>query len=93
MHSEKIKRFVTIAAIALMAVQPVLAEPRKSHKNGRMVPLEQSVSRAKQQYNGRVISAETHETASGPRHKIRILMPNGHVKRLNLDARTGRPID
>jgi uncharacterized membrane protein YkoI len=59
------------------------AERRKS--------LDQAVSEAREQYNGRVLSAETQRQDGRESHRIRILTDDGHVKRLRIDAESGRP--
>ncbi len=53
------------------------------------ITLDNAVTRAKDQYKGRVISAETDKRNGKGTHKIRILTDDGRVRRLNVDQQTG----
>jgi uncharacterized membrane protein YkoI len=57
----------------------------------RRTSLEDAVSEARDRYPGRVISAETRRNNGHESHNIRILTDDGRVKRLNIDAESGRP--
>jgi uncharacterized membrane protein YkoI len=67
----------------LLAATVTAADRRKS--------LDQAVSEARERYNGRVLSAETQRRDGRESHRIRILTDDGRVKRLNIDAESGRP--
>ena len=54
--------------------------------------LERAVKRARSDYNGRVISAETDNGNGHGSHKIRILTDDGRVRRLRVDPETGEYI-
>ena len=56
----------------------------------RRTSLEDAVSEARDRYPGRVISAETRRNNGRDSHRIRILTDDGRVKRLNVDAESGR---
>ena len=56
----------------------------------RRTSLEQAVNEARDRYPGRVLSAETHRRDGRESHQIRILTNDGRVKRLNMDAESGR---
>lgn len=56
----------------------------------RRTSLEDAVSEARDRYPGRVISAETRRKNGRDSHRIRILTDDGRVKRLNVDAESGR---
>ena len=56
----------------------------------RRTSLEDAVSEARDRYPGRVISAETQRRNGRESHRIRILTKEGRVKRLNVDAESGR---
>jgi len=58
----------------------------------RPVSLDQAVSEARERYPGRVLSAETERRNGRDRHRIRILTDDGRVKRLHIDADSGRRI-
>jgi uncharacterized membrane protein YkoI len=56
----------------------------------RRTSLEEAVSEARGRYPGRVLSAETDRRGDRESHRIRILTRDGRVKRLNMDAESGR---
>lgn len=56
----------------------------------RRTSLEDAVSEARDRYPGQVISAETRRKNGRESHKIRILTDDGRVKRLDVDAESGR---
>jgi uncharacterized membrane protein YkoI len=57
---------------------------------GRRTSLEDAVSDARVRHPGRVLSAETDRRGGRESHKIRILTKDGRVKRLRVDAESGR---
>jgi uncharacterized membrane protein YkoI len=55
--------------------------------------LDDAVSEARRQHDGRVISAETRHRGDGRNvHNIRILTPDGRVRRYQIDAESGRRV-
>lgn len=79
----------------LFACQSVAADgyrKNQRYETAYEMTLENAVDRAKQQYNGRVISAETDKKDGRNTHKIRILTDDGHVRRLRVDEATGEYI-
>jgi uncharacterized membrane protein YkoI len=56
----------------------------------RRTSLEQAVNEARDRYPGRVLSAETQRRSGRESHQIRILTKGGRVKRLQMDAESGR---
>jgi uncharacterized membrane protein YkoI len=68
--------------LALGQIDGALAERRTS--------LEQAVNEARERYPGRVLSAETERRNGRESHQIRILTDDGRVKRLRIDAESGR---
>lgn len=71
-----------LAAIVLSASTLVQADRRTS--------LDDAVSEARGRHPGRVLSAETDRRGGRDSHKIRILTQDGRVKRLRMDAESGR---
>lgn len=69
---------------------PVHVAQRGQHENGD-TSLDEAVSRARRQSNGKVLSAETVRDDGRKTHHIKILTKDGRVKRMRIDARTGRP--
>ncbi len=72
-----------IALIAILLSAPSLAGDRRKS-------LDQAVEEARDRYPGRVLSAETKNRGGRESHKIRILTNDGRVKRINVDAESGR---
>ena len=56
----------------------------------RRTSLEEAVSEARGRHPGRVLSAETDRRGGRESHRIRILTRDGRVKRLDMDAESGR---
>jgi len=50
------------------------------------ISLDSAVAQASERYGGRVLSAKTQHGPNGNTHLIRILTPDGHVKRVRVDA-------
>ncbi len=71
------------SAIALLSVATTVEADRRTS-------LEQAVNEARERYPGRVLSAETQRNAGRESHRIRILTDDGRVKRLRMDAESGR---
>ncbi len=55
------------------------------------VSLDQAVAKVRSRYKGRVIRAETRYSQDGrPTHYVKLLSPDGHVRTIRVDGRTGR---
>jgi uncharacterized membrane protein YkoI len=52
------------------------------------VSLDEAVSRVRRQTNGKILSAETVRIKGRPVHVIKVLTPDGRVKRVRIDARS-----
>lgn len=75
----------------------------QSTDHAASMSLGRAVDQVRQQYNGRVLSAETlppgrnrgKESAGRDNgtHQIRVLTDDGRVRRLRFDAGTGRPLN
>ncbi len=65
------------------------AEPASSE--GRGISLDEAVSRARRQSDGKILGAETVRVDGRRVHRIKILTRDGRVTRLEIDADTGRP--
>ncbi|GAB4513648.1 MAG: hypothetical protein Tsb0026_18500 [Sulfuricaulis sp.] len=50
------------------------------------ISLDEAVARVRRETGGRVLSAEARDS----RYRIKVLMPNGAVRVVNVDARSGR---
>lgn len=77
------KTLTTALLLGLMVTQSATAGDRRKS-------LDEAVSDARDRYNGRVLSAETRRRDGRESHKIRILTNDGRVKRLQIDAESGR---
>ena len=89
----RVSRLSILLVIALvMFSQAVMAGKHKGghrYESVYQITLDNAVTRAKEQYKGRVISAETNKRNGKQTHKIRILTDDGRVRRLNVDQQTG----
>ncbi len=86
-----------IALLALALVTAPVHAARYTHQpilvaqggNGG-ISLDQAVAQARQQHQGKVLSAETLRVDGRKVYRIKILTKNGRVKRTQIDARSGR---
>ena len=74
---------------ARYAHHPILVAQRDQGGNGG-ISLDQAVAQARQQHQGKVLSAETLRVDGRKVYRIKILTKNGRVKRTQIDARSGR---
>ena len=65
------------------------AHPAYSEKKG--ISLDEAIARARQQSDGKILSAETVRDGGRNVHRIKILTSDGRVKRMQYDAASGRP--
>ena len=77
------------AQAARHAHQPIVVAQRDQGGNGG-ISLDQAVAQARQQHQGKVLSAETVRVDGRKVYRIKILTKNGRVKRTQIDARSGR---
>jgi uncharacterized membrane protein YkoI len=93
-------RLITGCLILLLAITPVNAAPFHHHQRMQVaqngpaghsgISLDQAVSQARQQYQGKVLSAETTTVNGRKVYRIKILTSDGRVKRTQIDARSGQ---
>jgi len=93
-------RLITGCLILLLAAMPVTAAPfhyqrvqiaQNGHAGNGTISLDQAVSQARQQHKGKVLSADTITVNGRKVYRIKILTPDGRVKRTQIDARSGQP--
>lgn len=77
-------RVLLTLLLSLIMALPAAAGP------DRRKSLDEAVSDARDRYPGRVLSAETQHRNGRESHRIRILTDQGRVKRLDIDAESGR---
>jgi uncharacterized membrane protein YkoI len=95
-------RLIIYGLIVLLAVMPRVAapidlrditnqfaHPAASEKQG--ISLDEAIARARQQSDGKILSAETVRDGGRNVHRIKILTRDGRVKRMQYDAASGRP--
>jgi len=58
--------------------------PRLAAKQG--MSLEQAVAQVQRETNGRILTAETVNRNGHPVHRIKVLLPNGNVRVIHVDA-------
>ena len=54
------------------------------------ISLDEAVVRVRRETGGRVLSAEVRDRRGSTTYRIKVLMPNGAVRVVNVDARSGR---
>lgn len=59
-------------------------DDRAAHRDG--ISLDEAVTRVRRDTGGRVLSAEARDG----RYRIKVLLPDGAVRVINVDARSGR---
>ncbi|MGB5200245.1 MAG: PepSY domain-containing protein [Sedimenticolaceae bacterium] len=83
----------------MLASTPVMASPsdhpflpmaQHGHSGNEGISLDEAVLRARQQYRGKVLSAETVRVDGRKAYRIKILTQDGRVERIHIDARTGQ---
>jgi uncharacterized membrane protein YkoI len=96
------RRLITGWLMLLLATGPVAAAPfdhapyqplliaQRDHGGNDSISLDAAVAQARQRYNGKVLSAETKRVDGRKVHRIKILTQDGRVKRLQVDAGTGK---
>jgi hypothetical protein len=95
-------RLIICAWVVLLAARPVAAAPfdyrgltnqfaAPATSEGRGISLDEAVSRARRQSNGKILSAETVQVDGRRVHRIKILTRDGRVTRMEIDADSGRP--
>ncbi|MDH3901531.1 MAG: hypothetical protein OEU51_10845 [Gammaproteobacteria bacterium] len=77
------------APIDLRGITNQFAHPASSENQG--ISLDEAIARARQESDGKILSAETVRDGGRNVHRIKILTRNGRVKRMQYDAASGRP--
>jgi uncharacterized membrane protein YkoI len=62
---------------------------RARHETRAGVSLDQAVRQVRAQTGGRVLSAETINRGGRAMHRIKVLLPSGHVQIVHVDAERG----
>ena len=58
-----------------------------THQDG--LSLDEAVARVRHDTGGRVLSAEAHDNRGRTIYRIKVLLPNGSVRVINVDAQSG----
>lgn len=98
----KSRRRFLHGVILLLAAAPPVATPfdfddltnqyaQPPRSESRSISLDEAVSRARRQTDGKILSAETVRVDGREVHRIKVLTRDGRVTRLQIDAHTGRP--
>jgi uncharacterized membrane protein YkoI len=96
------RRLIICACIVPLAAGPRVAAcfdfrdfskqfAQSASSEGRGISLDEAVSRARRQSDGKILSAETVRVDGRRVHRIKILTRDGRVTRMEIDADTGRP--
>lgn len=95
------RRLISGCLILLLAAGPVPADPpflppmdfvHRDHTGKGGISLDDAVAQARRHNQDKVLSAETIRVDGRKVHRIKILTQNGRVKRIKIDARTGRTL-
>jgi len=87
--------------ILLLAATPVMAKPfnspfmimaQRGYSENGGISLDEAVRKAKKKHKGKVLSAETVRIDDRKVYRIKILTKDGRVKRVHIDARTGKTV-
>jgi uncharacterized membrane protein YkoI len=96
-------RLILCGWIILLAAAPRVAAPfdyrdlsnqfthPPTSTESQGISLDEAISRAREQSDGKILSAETVRVDGRRVHRIKILTRHGRVKRVQIDADTGRP--
>jgi hypothetical protein len=95
------RRLILCSWFILLAAHPLPAAPfdfrgltnqfaAPATSEGRGISLDEAVSRARRQSDGKILSAETVRVDGRRVHRIKILTRDGRVTRMQIDADTGR---
>jgi uncharacterized membrane protein YkoI len=96
------RRLIICASIILLAARPLVAAAfdyraitnqfaQSAYSESGGISLDEAVSRARRQSDGKILSAETVRIDGRSVHHIKILTKDGRVKRVQIDAGSGRP--
>ena len=77
------------AGSSILGNPPSFVEKR-GDSSGRGVSLDEAVARVRRQTKGKILSAETVAVDGRDVHRIKVLTETGRVRRLQVDARSGR---
>jgi uncharacterized membrane protein YkoI len=69
---------------------PAYAAQRGPSSSG--ISLDEAVARVRRQTQGKILSAETASENGKKVYRIKVLTPDGRVKRLQIDAGTGQTL-
>jgi len=83
---------VSLLLCALCVAAPASAQPPGRGARPPSPELDDAVANVRGRVKGRVISAETQEQDGEPRHVIRVLTPDGRVRRMQVEGGSGRMV-
>lgn len=91
MNTKRLSRFVLLA-VAIVVLSPAFGASWKKGASGNGVSLDQAVEGVRSRTGARVLNADTVSRDGGRVHSLRILTPQGRVKRMEIDGSTGQPV-
>jgi hypothetical protein len=95
------RRLLIGCLVLLLTATPVMAKPfnspfmimaQRGYSENGGISLDEAVRKAKKKYKGKVLSAETVNIDGRKVYRIKILTKDGRVKRVHIDARTGKTV-
>lgn len=92
MRGKLLIRFLTLLVLLTPTIATVSASPfatqydpiQLAAREG--VSLDEAVAQVKKQTKGRILTAETIQRKGQPVHRIKVLLPNGSVRVMYVDA-------
>lgn len=91
MNATRLSRFVLLVAV-VVSLSSAFGASWKKGGSGNGVSLDQAVEGVKRRTGARVLNADTVSRDGGRVHSLRILTPQGRVKRMEIDGSTGQPV-
>ena len=90
----KLMTWLLAGLLAWAALAPAQARrderaPRGEASQRDGISLDEAVARVRQDTGGRVLAAETRSDGGRTIYRIKVLLPNGSVRVVNVDAQSG----
>jgi uncharacterized membrane protein YkoI len=93
----RVKIIACLLAGLLAWVAAVPADARRDDRSTQReaarhdgISLDEAVARVRRDTGGRVLSAEARENRGRTRYRIKVLLPDGSVRVVNVDAQSGQ---
>jgi uncharacterized membrane protein YkoI len=92
----RVKCMTCLLAALLMSAALAPAEARRDARSDRLetprqegISLDEAVARVRRETGGHVLSAQAREERGGTTYRIKVLLPNGTMRVISVDAASG----